>query len=486
MHIRFWDTPTWSVAKEAAGGMGMRRFPNQGQSLQGNSWRYRRYPVTPVWARLAGIFQRLGHTVTYQTDWKIRRADLHLFCPSLPTLALEKAAIAQLTTCCPELPVWVLGPVASALPKEFTGERNLTVIRGEPEAIFEKFDDLFSCEGAIVHVGMVDSVDTLPQPDWSPFRPKRFRLPRELGRIRAGLIESARGVLLDDMDEGKDHRNLQARYRDPESIVDEMVHGAKHWGFRGFRFCDPVFGANSDVAFRLAGQMERFSNRIRFSIETRPSRMTIELLKALHRVGLKTVVWNLISSAQSADDFDASEKMIETARSLGIRSIGRFWFGRPDETPAEMARFVAGALSLKSTYSEFRLITPLPETAFFRRMQQESRIMEADFGRFDSLTPVFEYESLASTEPARLLGEANRRAGFRPRVWRDRWADWARSFQESRSTQAEAFESDASHAGVPRPKSGLDVLKQTKGLRMDGPHHRAASRQTQNGNKPIE
>ena len=65
------------------------------------------------------------------------------------------------------------------------------------------------------------------------------------------------------------------RVRNPEAVADEIAHGIRRWGFRSFKFRDPLFGLRRPAVFELAERLGRLPRKIQFSIETR-----IELLPA--------------------------------------------------------------------------------------------------------------------------------------------------------------------------------------------------------------
>jgi hypothetical protein len=472
MRILLWDMMVSEVAKESAGGMGIRRH----QSTRHRFFSSRKSsPVALIWARLAAIFKRLGHTVAYQDDSLAREADLYVFCPSLISFDKECETIDRLLRLKPDARIWVAGPVASALPEPFLGRPGVTLLRGEAEALYETFGDVLSCESSVVHLGVVDSFDILPPADWYEFKYKSFRLPRELGARRAGLIEFGRASLLDDRFEVDGPNDPQSRYRDPESVADEMVHGATHWGFRGFKFCDPQFGADLIRTSHLADCLGRLPQEIAFSIECQATRMSAELLRMLARAGLKSVCCNLQISDHFEDDFEHFSRLIEAANQLNIRTIGRFWFGHADESYAQSDQFLSGAFRVRPTYSEFRLVTPFPGTPFYRQMQRESKLAHTNWTRFDTYGAVLRYENHSADELEKRLHDAQRRSSqgrkgsFVKAVfnqWRSRW-----DLADSRSPlEISGVKTDPAHTLPPRPISAMQEIMEKKGLRMDGPH----------------
>ncbi len=150
MHIVLWDTRKLDVSKDFAGGFGVGQYPGYG-GLRGRlirrcftrDWR----PVGLLYAHLAAIFRRLGHTVQYVLDRTDVHADLYVFCPSLITLDLEREAIAQVRKQAAPERVLVVGTVASVMPEAFA-ELGVTVVKGEAEQLLWKLDDVLARPGA--------------------------------------------------------------------------------------------------------------------------------------------------------------------------------------------------------------------------------------------------------------------------------------------------------------------------------------------------
>ena len=99
MHIVLWDTRKLDVSKDFAGGFGIGQYTGDGtfrSRLIRRFYTRDRRPVALLYAYLAAIFARLGHSVEYAEDRVPAGADLYVFNPSLLTLSLEHAVMAEL------------------------------------------------------------------------------------------------------------------------------------------------------------------------------------------------------------------------------------------------------------------------------------------------------------------------------------------------------------------------------------------------------
>jgi hypothetical protein len=496
MRVVLWDTRKLGASKDFAGGYGVGQYPARGGL---RDWIIRRFytrdrrPVALTFAYLAAVFRQLGHRVCYAEDQTPRGADLYVFCPSLITLHLERQAIRRVLADTPAARVLVVGLVASVMPEAFEG-LDVTVVKGEPEQLLWRLDEVLSHPGAAVQLGTIDDLDELPLPDWSPFSPSRFRVGYDFWRFPTALIQASRGctfhcnycpyVILDN----------STRFRDPEAVVDEIRCGAGRWGFRSFKFRDPLFGLSRGQVFELAERIARLKRPIQFSVETRIDLMPPEVLRALKRAGLTSVTVGvetpdaetLRRHCRASIREDRQTEFIDTCRNLGIRTVAGFMIGFPEDDEAAVRRVMDYAKVVNPTFANFNIVTPYPGTAFFE--QNKDRIDSFDFSRYTVYTPVLRCERLAPERLERLHTKCFHRFYFRWSYLRDNaatiWPALSRwGFGRRRNVAPGA---NPSHAGVPRPLGAGDgiALLGRNGLRWDGPHrHDGASDAASHGSR---
>jgi radical SAM superfamily enzyme YgiQ (UPF0313 family) len=254
MHICLWDTHQRLVSKDFAGGFGVGMFAG-GKNLRQRlvRWGYRRdrRPVALNFAYLASILRQLGHHVEYSVDALSANVDIYIFNPALQTIGLEQAAIRQALQQSPKPRVFVVGAVAYALPEKFTA-LGATVLRGEPEQLLWRLEEALAAPDSIIDIGSVSNLDALPWPDWSIFEHRRFAIRYDFTRFPTGLIQQSRGCTFTCnycpyiMVENK------TRVRDPAQVAAEMHHGMRQYGFKSFKFRDPLFGLDRQRTLRLA------------------------------------------------------------------------------------------------------------------------------------------------------------------------------------------------------------------------------------------
>jgi anaerobic magnesium-protoporphyrin IX monomethyl ester cyclase len=426
MHIVLWDTRKVPVVKELAGGFGA--GPPASPSGPGR-WFFRRFfswqrwPAALTLGYLAAVFHRLGHRVEYAMD-RFPPADLYVFHPALVTLAEERRAIAEMHRRFPDTRAWIVGPAASAAPELFA-EFPATVLEGDPEQLLWKFDEILETatikprplvaqggatngRGFMISLGRVEDLDRLPPPDWSPFDPGRFRVGHDFWWFPTALIQAGRGCTFACAHCPYTLGGQGIRLRDPEAVVEEIRYGMRRWGFRSFKFRDPLFGQDPAQARRLAEGIARLPRKIQFSVETRADLLPDDLLAELKRAGLTAVTVGietpdprqLRSCRRDAGVIERQGELIATCRRLGIRTAASFVIGFPEDDEFAIRRAARYARELNPTFANFNLLTPYPGTEYFARRRGE--IADFDFRRYTSYLPVMRTPLVSSEALQRL------------------------------------------------------------------------------------
>jgi anaerobic magnesium-protoporphyrin IX monomethyl ester cyclase len=492
MQVVLWDTRKLDTSKDFAGGFGVGQYPRRG-GLRSGIIRYfykrDRRPVALLFAHLAAIFRRLGHQVEYVEDRIVGGADLYVFCPSLITLYLERRAMAAVLEQHPGVRVLVVGLAASVMPEAFDG-LNVTVVKGEAEQLFWRLAEVLAQPQAVVQLGTIEDLDLLPLPDWSPFGPQRFRISYDFWRFPTALIQASRGctfqcsycpyIILDS----------STRFRSPQAVAEEIRHDIRQWGFRSFKFRDPLFGLSRKRLLELVELIGRLPQKIQFSIETRMDLMRPEVLRLLKRVGLTSITVGIETPDEEALQRyrrwsvrgDRQREFIATCRRLEIRTVAGFMIGFPDDTESSILRVLDYAKSLGPTFANFNVVTPYPGTDFFEQVKEQ--IADFNFSRYTVYTPVLKYKHLTATQVAALHAKCFEQYYFRWRYLREHahllWPSLQRFGMGQGQPAARSVE--GAHPRVPKPLSGLDIL-QRKGLRQDTPHRSPSTSQPAGGRR---
>jgi len=415
MRVVLWDTRKFDVSKDFAGGYGVGQYPG-GRRARSQLVRfmYKRdhRPTALNFAYLAAIFRDLGHSVEYVEDYIPPDADLYVFNPSLLTLPYERQAIRRAVAHCDSAgrgaKALVVGLVAHALPEAFDG-LGATVLEGEPEQLRWRLDEALAAPAGRFKLGQVADLDALPFPDWSLFKPHRFRVSYDFSQFPTGFVQSSRGCTLKcDYCPYIIQQNA-VRHRSPEAVVAEIRRGMAWYGFRSFKFRDPLFGLDRQRALRLADLIGHLPRKIQFSIESRIDLLKPETIGALHDVGLTSItvgvetpdVNQLRSHSRAPIADDRQRQFIEHCRKLGIRTVAGFMIGFPQDTRDSILGVLDYARRLNPTFANFNVVTPYPGTQFFRQIKDE--IASFDYSEYSVYRPVLKYENLTPADVSKLL-----------------------------------------------------------------------------------
>ena len=424
MHVVLWDTRRRDVAKDFAGGFGVGQYhgsPRFSGRVIRHFFRRDHRPAALSFAYLAAIFRRRGHRVEYCLDRVPTGAEVYVFNPALATLDLERQAIVTVLKQQPQPVVLVVGAVARWLPEVFAG-LPVTIVDGEAEQLHWKLDEVLAAKTGRVNVGQVTDLDALPQPDWEPLGPRRFRIGFDFWKFPSAYIEQSRGCTLKCDYCPYIAGGVGVRFREPAAVVDEMRQGIAKFGFRSFKFRDPLFGLDRPRTLELAERIGRLNWPVQFSIESRIDLLHRETLRALARAGLTSVTIGIErpdaqllrkhSRVPIADD--RQREFIELCRELGVRTVAGFMLGFPDDTRQRIHDVWRYARWLNPTFANFNLVTPYPGTPFYAQIRDQ--IASFDFSRYDVYTPVLKYEHLSADDVSRLHARAFAKFYFR-RQW---------------------------------------------------------------------
>lgn len=426
MHVILWDTRKLDVAKDFAGGFGVGQYHGRG-GLFGKVVRHYykrdRRPVALNFAYLAAIFKKSGHSVEYVEDRVVPRGDLYIFNPSLITLHLERKAIAEALRLPHRPRVFVTGQVAYTLGEAFAG-LDVTIVKGEPEQLLWKLDEVLAAGAATVDVGSVRDLDELPWPDWSLFQPGRFKIAYDFWKFPTALVQQSRGCTFTCNYCPYIVVENKTRFRSPEQVAAEMDYGIRRHGFRSFKFRDPLFGLDRKRALELAERIGRLPKKIQFSIESRIDLLRPETLRALHNVGLTSITVGIETPDETTLRHylrapikdDRQRQFVALCRDLGIRTVAGFMIGFPEDTPKSIHAVLRYAKRVNPTWANFNIVTPYPGTPFFDQVKEQ--IESFDYTQYNVYTPVMKYQHLTHAQVLDLHARCFRSFYFRSRYVR--------------------------------------------------------------------
>jgi len=311
------------------------------------------------------------------------------------------------------IPVIMGGPHVTYLADEALEHADF-VIRGEGEEALTAFIDAWEngrdfaavpnlsrkIDGRVVHnptMPLTANLDAIPYPDFSLLKPdptrRRFRPPIPVQTSRGCPFDcsfcSVTGIF------GKAYR-----FRSTENIIEELRHydHPKNSVF----FYDDNFAANRVRTKELLRAMIR--ERFRFSWTTQVRAdvaRDLELVKLMKKAGCHTLYIGFESvnprslesmkKKQTVDDLVLASRVLRRHR-IGIH--GMFVLGFDQDDWKTIKKTVKFAKKTRLATTQFLILTPLPGSELYEKMEAENRLRFRDWSLYDAHHAVF--------EPARL------------------------------------------------------------------------------------
>ncbi|MBM3309101.1 MAG: radical SAM protein [Candidatus Altiarchaeales archaeon] len=268
--------------------------------------------------------------------------------------------------------------------------RNLGVkygIRGEAEYSFLNVVDhilgntssLEGAEGLVLNENnilrvknpcFIDDINKLP-------RPARHLIGT--GRYRYTCVFSSRGCPYECIYCAEQCKRV--RFREPESVVEEVEELVKGYGVREFEFGDSVFTLNHAHVLEMCELLKKKNLRVRWSCITRADLVDGSLLRTMRDSGCRFVSFGVESGVEEIRfrggkeiTDDKIREVFKQCREFGLKTRASILFGSPGETLGDMRKSIEFARELKPDYALFSVTQLLPGTRLFKQALAEGKV----------------------------------------------------------------------------------------------------------------
>ncbi len=388
-------------------------------------------------AYLAAIGARAGHEISWSSGEQVE-GDVTLVLSSLVDYRRETIWADEARK--RGMRVGFVGLAASKMPELFEPHADF-IIQGEPESAMCRLVQGEELEGIYASPPIQD-LDALPFPRWDSAL-SRTSLGNGWGIgtkhfNKCFPILGSRGCT--EFCTYCPHRILAGfRPRSINNIVDELELLCEQYPYPLVIFRDSLFTQNTERTREFCDEILSRGLKLQFHCETRLDHLDEELLSCLWSAGLRAISFGVESVSEEAlrksgrriIPEEHQRKMMEVCSRYGIASCGYYVLGFPEETWDTASATIEYAISLGSTFAQFKLLTPYPGTPIWKTFSP--LVFESNWEKFDGFTPTFHHPNLSTQELRFLLGAAYARFYARPSYLanhlriRNEWIrDWVR------------------------------------------------------------
>lgn len=167
--------------------------------------------------------------------------------------------------------------------------------------------------------------------------------------------------------------------RSPETVLNEMQECYDKYGIREIDIFDYEFPRLRSRTQAICEGIIARGLDITWACRSRIDSVDRELLELMHRAGCRRIYYGIESGLQEMLDkvqkeitLDQVKKTIRMTKRQGIRPLGFFLIGMPDETVDTVRATVRFAKSLDLDYVQFSKLTAKPLTGMWKDMVEET------------------------------------------------------------------------------------------------------------------
>ncbi len=222
-----------------------------------------------------------------------------------------------------------------------------------------------------LHNNYID-LNTLPMPDFNEFKLEIYKpfytfISHDLRELP---IMTSRGCPYDCVFCYRSGGDI-VRYRDIESVIEEIKRDIDVYGVNQILFVDETFTLNMKRTSAICDRLIEtgLSKRIEWGCETRVDVVNKELLVKMRRAGCRVISYGIESGAQEILDkatkglkIEDIEKAVQWTKEADIQIYANFIIGLPYDTEETIKKTIRFSIGLDPDAASFSILTPFPGT----------------------------------------------------------------------------------------------------------------------------
>jgi len=405
-------------------------------------------------AYLASMLEQNGHEVkiidaptlelsTSQIEKELKKNQPEIIgvTATTPTIYNALEVIKAAKKVCPHSFTILGGPHSSFLPIETLKECPVldAVCIGEGEETIVELAETLEGKGDLTKVKgiafrskerivknpprpLIENLDSLPFPAWHLLPVDHYSV---LGRKSLVChMMTSRGCPFQcifcssSLLFGKKYRARSAR-----NVVDEMEYLVSEYNPESIEFSDDEFTLNRRRVEKICYEIKRRGLEISWACSSRVDTISRSLLEKMRKAGCFFIYYGIESGSQRILDFirkgikiDQIKKAIKWAKEAGIKTLGSFIIGFPDETREEVKKTIEFSKRLKLDFAQFSIATPYPGTDLYDMARREGLLLTEDWSQYTAARPVMATRYMKIEDVSRLFKKAYMSFYLSPRI----------------------------------------------------------------------
>ena len=204
------------------------------------------------------------------------------------------------------------------------------------------------------------------------------------------------------------------RYRSTDKVLEHLEQFNDRNNF--IFFYDDNFAANprrtKELLRGMIARKFRFqwSTQVRVDIADDPELVDLMKRAGCHTlfIGFESVNPESLREMKKKQSVEDIQRAIRILQKQGIHIHGMFVFGFDSDTPATVKETVKFAKRARLTSVQFLLLTPLPGSELYRKLESEGRIRFYDWSLYDCHHVVFEPSNMSMAQLQKLQIKSHR------------------------------------------------------------------------------
>ncbi|MEM1515648.1 MAG: radical SAM protein [Candidatus Bathyarchaeia archaeon] len=203
------------------------------------------------------------------------------------------------------------------------------------------------------------------------------------------------------------------RARSAKNVVDEIEFLVSNYNPESIEFSDDEFTLNQKRVEEICYELKRRKIDIPWACGSRVDTISTSLLKKMKEAGCSFIYYGIESASQRILNFikkgitiDQIKRAVMLTKEIGIKMMGSFIVGFPDETKEEIKSTLSFPKKLKIDYAQFTVATPYPGTELYEMAKKDGLLLTEEWSQYTTLRPVMALKNVSVRELQKMIKRA--------------------------------------------------------------------------------